>query len=140
MIENYVLGFLFNIETNEVCLIRKTHPDWQRDRLCGLGGHVQVGESPMAAMVREFEEEAGPSIKWRKFALIYGSTYKLFCYTARVTNDATKKVHTKTDEVVWWYPINALPDDILANHKWLIPMANYHLDIMADIRHESATC
>jgi 8-oxo-dGTP diphosphatase len=55
----YVLGFMFNADLTEVVLIHKSRPTWQAGLLNGIGGHIEMGESQLAAMVREFEEETG---------------------------------------------------------------------------------
>jgi 8-oxo-dGTP diphosphatase len=57
--KTYVLGFCFNQSLNKVVLIRKRKPEWQSGRLNGVGGHVEPGETTLAAMVREFREETG---------------------------------------------------------------------------------
>ncbi len=60
---DYVAGFYFSECGERVALIRKLKPEWQRGWLNGIGGKVEPGESPLSAMVREFEEEAGARIE-----------------------------------------------------------------------------
>jgi hypothetical protein len=45
-----------------------------------------------------------------------------------------------TDEIIDWYPVEALPENILDNLKWVIPMANYKFEITGTIFHESEEC
>ena len=52
---NYVVGFA--TQGMYVALIKKTHPDWQKGKLNGIGGHIELSESPHQTMVREFYEE-----------------------------------------------------------------------------------
>jgi len=130
--QTYVVGFLFN-DKDEVCLVEKMRPQWQRGRLNGVGGHIEDGETPQQAMVREFEEEAGAVVNWRQFCLVYGSTYELYCFTSR----DEVRVKTMTDEDISWYHINNLSGNILPNLKWIIPMADYNIDITAKVHHES---
>lgn len=133
----YVVGFLFDAK-GYVALITKNRPAWQKGRLNGIGGHIEPGESPEQAIVREFKEEAGcDGLNWRRFGVVKGSRYEVSCYT---TKSETVEIHTMTDEMVGWYSVNKLPDNILPNLKWLIPLANYQLPIMAEIIHESETC
>jgi 8-oxo-dGTP diphosphatase len=137
----YVTGFLFNSDTKKVCLITKNKPLWQKGRLNGVGGHIEPGESPEDAINREFWEEAGErNIKWRQFLFITGTGYELSCFTAKGTNKELTNVHTITDEIIDWYPIESLPENILPNLKWLIPMANYKFEISGTIIHESEEC
>ena len=130
-----MVGFLFN-HNNEVCLIEKNRPDWQRGRLNGVGGHIEEGESPIAAMNREFLEEAGVCAIWRQFCLIHGSQYELYCFTSNTFQDEPK---TMTDERISWYPVSSLPPNIIASLAWIVPMANYKFDIKAVVEHESET-
>lgn len=137
----YVVGFLFDSDNNAVCLIKKNRPLWQKGRLNGVGGHIEDGESPKVAMTREFGEEAGErNIDWRQFLLVTGSGYELYCFTAKSDGKSLKNIHSVTDEIIGWYPIDSLPDNILPNMKWIIPMANYKLEITGTIIHESEEC
>lgn len=134
--KRYVVGFLFNYH-NQVALILKARPDWQKGRLNGIGGHIEEEESPEEAMEREFLEEAGVLIKdWRRYCRVYGEKYELFCLTARLNCD----IRTMTDEKVAWYLLDDLPDNLLSNSKWLIPMANYENLIQASVYHPRETC
>lgn len=56
-VKEYVVGFMFNNSHRKVCLIRKKRPDWQANKLNGIGGKVEPWETDLAGMVREFEEE-----------------------------------------------------------------------------------
>ncbi len=133
----YVVGFLFD-NRGYVALISKNRPQWQKGKLNGIGGHIELKESPEEAMVREFREEAGcDGLSWRKFGLVKGTEYELHLFTA--TSDIAE-IRSMTDENVWWYLIECLPKNILPNLSWIIPMANYKLPIMAEIIHESPEC
>ena len=133
--DRYVVGFLFD-DKGYVALIRKNRPEWQRGRLNGIGGHIEDGESPEAAMSREFTEEAGvDNLTWRKFGIIKGSAYELHLFTAK---SMTANIKTMTDECVGWYSVRHLPENIIPNLNWIIPMANYKFPIMAEIIHETS--
>jgi 8-oxo-dGTP diphosphatase len=131
----FVLGYLFDGSGN-VALIEKNRPDWQKGKLNGVGGQIEKGEKPLRAMIREFKEEAGPVINWRQFCMLKGDGYRLYCFTSR----DKAEISTKTDEKVGWYPVNNLPANVLANSRWLIPMANYELEITATVVHKSPVC
>src|SRR4030042_422321 len=134
-IRKYVVGFLFDGNGN-VALIEKNRPAWQKGRLNGVGGQIEKGETPLKAMVREFQEEAGVELSWRQFCAVKGDGYQLYCFTSR----DKAEICTRTDEKVAWYPSNKLPANALPNPLWLIPMANYKFDITATVIHESPTC
>ena len=36
----YVVGFMLSIDGEDVALIRKERPAWQKGRLNGIGGHI----------------------------------------------------------------------------------------------------
>lgn len=55
--QGYVLGFLFS--NFDVALIKKTHPEYQKGKLNGIGGKIEPRETPLEAMEREFFEETG---------------------------------------------------------------------------------
>jgi 8-oxo-dGTP diphosphatase len=140
-VNKYVVGYLFSRDTNEVCLIQKNRPQWQKGRLNGVGGHIEAGESPASAMTREFWEEAGErDIAWRQFLFITGTGYELYCFTAKANPQNVMNIHSATDEIIGWYPVESLPQNILPNLKWIVPMANYKFDITGTIIHESEEC
>lgn len=55
----YVVGFIFSLDRQSVLLIRKNRPQWQLGKLNGIGGEIEKGETPHAAMTRECAEECG---------------------------------------------------------------------------------
>lgn len=99
MIE-YVLGFAF-IGT-EVILIQKTKPEFQKGKLNGVGGKIEVNESPASAMVREFEEET--SVKthpgsWVLFAVMRFYEAKVHCFTSALPG-FNAAIRTTTEEKI----------------------------------------
>lgn len=134
-VNSYVVGFLFDKQGN-VALILKNRPDWQQGRLNGVGGRIEPGETPEEAMVREFREEAGATVTWRRFCRVYGEDYEVFYFSSQ----DPAAIRTMTDEQVGWYPLDNLPDSILPNLKWLLPLAAYPLVAAAEVHHPSPVC
>lgn len=129
----YVVGFLFDDDGSRVVLIEKQRPEWQRGKLNGVGGHVEEGETPLGAMVREFQEETGVLYhNWRLFVVLHGSE-KLYIKTAdsfeihfycAFNTPALEAVRQTTDENPHRCPVALLcVMEILPNLSWLIPMA-----------------
>jgi 8-oxo-dGTP diphosphatase len=132
-----VVGFLFDNRGN-VLLIEKNSPAWQKGRLNGIGGKIESGETPLQAMTREFYEEAGARVtSWRQFCTMTGDSYELFYFTSRKETKINPSIdYGKLD----WYPVNRLPENILPNLLFLIPMANYKYEITATVIYENPTC
>ena len=125
---HFVVGFQFNKDGTRVALIRKGHPEWQSGLLNGIGGHVELGESAPAAMLREFCEETGVSqehTRWRNFASIRTWTGNLVDFFSSFT-DEVDLVRTATDEEVAVFNVSSVPtlkERALPNLMWLIPLA-----------------
>ena len=120
--QHYVLGFMFSEDYKDVVLILKNRPEDQVGKWNGVGGKVELMESPYEAMVREFEEEAGLHFEgWYYFAILYSKHETIVCYHA--STDEILKVYSAEDQTVAVIPIDQLPNSIMLNAKWLIPMA-----------------
>jgi 8-oxo-dGTP pyrophosphatase MutT (NUDIX family) len=128
----YVVGFAFNGEGSRVALITKTHGPAGSDMpgtLNGLGGQVNPRESNLAAMRREFLQEAGTMVTdWTQFAILEGDTYRVACFRCflghyRWRSIATG-VHSRTDEEVNRYSTVTLTRFALyPDVAWLIALA-----------------
>lgn len=121
----YVTGFMYSTDKKRVVLIEKINPEWQRGYLNGVGGKIEQGETPEIAMSREFEEETGVLTapeKWKIFVVINGAEkYKVyFLYTL---SDDLVNVQTVEEEKVGIYDVDDLPQNVLHNLRWLIPMS-----------------
>lgn len=127
---NYVCGFLFRNEGKEVALIQKIRPGWQAGHWNGVGGKIEPDEAPLAAMVREFNEEAGRRTEpsdWRRFAVLSDQTESwkvvFFCAAAPTDNFF---LATMADEDVRWIKVKKIlrgKVKIIPNLRWLIPLA-----------------
>lgn len=122
-----VCGFAFTPETDRrlasVLLCLKARPDWQRGRNNGVGGKVEAGETRLAAMAREFEEETGHRTRphdWTPFAIIRNERGVVHFYSAVLPRFDPR---ADTDEPCMWFPTRSLPENVLHNLRWLIPLA-----------------
>jgi 8-oxo-dGTP diphosphatase len=128
-IKEYVVGFMFDDYGERVILIRKNRPEWQAGKANGVGGKVEPGEMPMAAMIREFREETGvetTSSDWENFAVMRGRDFEIAFYrgfNSKYFSAAT----TTTDEWIIkafiWNLDNTAEVHPVPNVKWLVPMA-----------------
>jgi 8-oxo-dGTP diphosphatase len=143
LVKRYVVGIMFNHNRSTCALIRKTKPAWQCGLLNGIGGKIEQGETPVAAMVREFHEEAGlrtfPS-DWLNFCTMQGpeptktgiaGSFVVECFAAV---GAIYDLCSMTDERVHLvrvcdiFPARA---DMVENLCWLVALA---LDCLDDNR------
>jgi len=130
-VTEYVAGFVFDRTSESVALIHKIRPKWQRNKLNGIGGHIEDNEQPINAMIREFKEEAGIVITgWRHFCTLFGNGYehegdwRVYFFLVYFARDKLLTELGGTDEEVFWVRYNHLREvDVLPNLHWLIPMA-----------------
>jgi 8-oxo-dGTP diphosphatase len=99
-------------------------------RWVGLGGHIEPGEGPEAAAVREVEEESGLVVATSAVTRMARLT---FVFPYRPAWDQTADVFTATDftgvaaesdEVVpRWFPVTALPlDGMWDDARYWLPL------------------
>lgn len=126
--QEYSLGFMFSPTGNYVVLLEKARPDWQKGKLNGVGGHVEQGETPDAAIIREFYEETGVQHEeWIKFAIMdMKGRAIIHCYKS--FSEKFLSVDTKTDEQVAIYKLTEViqgefTDKMIPNLKYLIQIA-----------------
>ncbi len=137
---NYVVGFLFSHNLQQVALIRKTKPRWQRGRLNGIGGKIEELETPLQAMTREFREEAGGAAEqapWEEFAIEQaieandpaykdtGFKVHFFCATGDL-NSLQSQTEEKV-EVHFLDYFHKIRGDLLPNIPWLVEAARLRL-------------
>ncbi len=124
--KSYVVGFVFR--GSQVLLIEKKRPKWQAGRLNGIGGHVEEGETPLTAMIRECLEEANLDTvpqHWTEAVVLVHSDWCVrffFMELLQVKGDKPYLVEQKTDERLLWVSVDDLPDNVVYNLRWLIPL------------------
>lgn len=118
---HYVCGFLFSPDRARVLLIRKNRPAWQAGKLNGVGGKIESADaSPLAAMTREFREEAALEINdWQETLTLTAAEWHTHFYRAFGEVAAARAV---TDERLEVHPTRQLPPDTIPNLRWMIPL------------------
>jgi 8-oxo-dGTP diphosphatase len=115
---------MFSPDGEEVALILKAKPEWQKGKLNGIGGKIEAGELPIAAMVREFEEETGyktDQIQWWPFATLAGADWTVHFFT---TQGPVYELRSTTEERVTVVPWKHVDSTVaIPNLTWLLPMA-----------------
>ncbi len=106
--QQYVVGVIFDETYDNVLLIRKRRPELQIGKLNGVGGKIEVDETPYAAMIRECEEECG--LLLYNWLLVDNFTdnvnFNVHFFTIQTT--AIQKAVSKTDEQVEIWPLYEL--------------------------------
>lgn len=131
--KSYVIGFMFNPDLSRVALVKKNRPAWQAGLWNGIGGHIEEGEQPLAAMQREFFEETGVPVEkqgeWRQVSYLTdneGYSIDIFAVASDGVSDAT----TMTDENIARWSVEEVlhnRDELIFNIPWLILMAREQL-------------
>lgn len=125
----YVVGFAFD-ETNRVALILKERPPWQKGLFNGIGGKIEEDETPLDAMIREFDEETGVLISdWQLYATLLYPDSEIFFFRTKVPVEYLDELKTTTDELIYIFTLeefNLKPSDCVRNLSWLLPLAMYN--------------
>ena len=141
--QRYVVGFLFDRECHVCWLVEKNRPHWQKGKLNGVGGHIESGETPLQAMEREFEEEAGIYVAgWEHFLTLTSDEAEIFFYRCTVECDEWQEAYAKTDEKLFEiHPANLYDEPCVPNLYWILPLAasegGYELPIVINFKEYS---
>lgn len=121
----YTLGFIFDSSLKNVLLVHKKKPAWQKGKINGIGGSLRKNESMKTGIRRETFEESGltiPARNWKYVATIIDSPPATIYVLTTVYNGDTSDAKTITNEKVQWFTIDKLPNTIISNLTWLIPL------------------
>lgn len=120
--KEYTMGFIFSPDLHEVFLIRKTHPEWQKGLLNGVGGHRQESEAFYACMMREAYEEAGYTGDFIHYCTMGGVDWTCHVYYS-VMPDGTREPSAREEEQiekVSLVNLLRLAPQMISNLPWLI--------------------
>ncbi len=114
---NYVVGIV--TDGSKILLLRKNNPDWQKGLYNGVGGKVNLDETPLEAIIRECQKEVGLEISnWNQIETIpLQSGVDLTYFFAVIEEEELKKAQSLQDERVEFFDIDNLPKNILKDLK-----------------------
>ncbi|MCT7588188.1 NUDIX hydrolase [Aliarcobacter butzleri] len=114
---NYVVGIV--TDGSKILLLRKNNPDWQKGLYNGVGGKVNLDETPLEAIIRECQKEVGLKIpNWNQIETIpLQSGVDLTYFFAVIEEEELKKAQSLQDERVEFFDIDNLPKNILKDLK-----------------------
>jgi 8-oxo-dGTP diphosphatase len=140
----YVLGFLFDKKKQQVILIKKTEPNWQKNLLNGIGGKIEPNETPVDAMVREFKEETDIITSyqdWKYYAQLTSNHFNVWVFKAFIDTPAPKFVTEEEPIIVSVKPsfTAAISQHrYVSNIPWLVEMAldgNEEVQFLATVKY-----
>ena len=110
-VTEYVLGFAHSADY--VLLARKARPEAQKGKLNGLGGKLEVGETPLEAMLREAKEEANlDPLPWKPLALMRFPACRIHVFHAELhdlpVGELLATGRSGVDEPTNWYSLRGL--------------------------------
>lgn len=118
----YVLALLFTPDRGRVVLVRKTRPAWQAGKVNAPGGKVLPGETPAEATRREVREETGVDVEeWTEILKWDDPIYRM--HVMRAVDAKAWDARTAEDQEVFLSDVRALPENVIDNIRWLIPLA-----------------
>ena len=134
----YVLALLFTPDRRRIVLMSRTRPAWQAGRVNALGGKVAPGELPTHAARREALEEAGVDVAtWQEFLVWRDPVYVM--HVVRAFDEAAASVRTAEDQEVYLAEVAELPENLVENLRWLVPLAlDRDVAIPIEVRSASA--
>ena len=118
---------VYVVNDGKVLLSRRANTGWKDGFLCAPGGHVEQGETPTQAMIREIQEELGVMVRpddleFLCVAVRNTSPTEYVAYEFVLRDSAytfSNNEPDKCSELVWVDPAR-LSDDIIDDFKSII--------------------
>lgn len=128
-IQKCTVAFIFDISLSSVLLVHKLKPQWQKGKTNGIGGKYEGNETAVECITRETKEESGldiPPSEWVHIGVLHSSQWDVDVLSAIYSGD-TKDAYRADYEEVEWFSMENLPENMLVNLPWLIPMCRGRL-------------
>ncbi len=122
-----VIGFCFDSTMQNVALILKNKPEWQKGCLNGIGGKKEDRDNySYDVMIREFQEETGVKTideNWNQFAILAGLEWLVYCFYCKDTAIYDAVRTTESEEIIKISVSDLSIYKTIRNLQWLIPLA-----------------
>lgn len=118
---------VYVLKDGKLLLSRRANTGWADGKLCAPGGHVEAGETPTQAIIREIEEELGVTVRSEDLEFmcasprnVPGTEHYAFGFIVRDKDyEFTNAEPEKCSELVWVDPEN-LPEDVIDDFRQII--------------------
>ncbi len=118
---------IYIIVDSKVLLGRRANTGWMDGKLCPPGGHVEKGETPVVAALREIKEELGVSVASEDldFACVAARNtspveYVAYEFVVRDKNYVFRNAEPEKCSELVWIDLHALPDDVIDHFRAII--------------------
>ena len=114
------------VRNKKILLSRRQNKGWGDGLLCIPGGHIEAGETPAEAAVRELREELGITVETQELTFLClearrsgDRNYLSTIFTLKTDQEPINNEPHECSELVWVDPEH-LGDDIIENFKHVI--------------------
>ncbi len=115
------------LNDNKVLLSRRANTGWMDGKLCIPGGHVEEGETPLQAIVREIKEELGAEVNpadltFQCVAVRNQNPNEHIAFVSALHDKSynfTNMEPDKCSELVW-VDTNKLHDDVIPDFRQIL--------------------
>lgn len=111
----------------KILLSRRANTGWRDGDLCLPGGHVEDGERPTLAMVREIQEELGVTVKETDIEFLCVAarnkepvSYVAYEFVLRDKDYDYKNAEPERCSELVWVDMQHLPDDVIEDFQMVI--------------------
>ena len=118
---------VFVIRGNKVLLGRRADTGWMDGYLCPPGGHVEKGETPVLAAIREIKEELGVTVKSADLEFVCVAArnaspteYVAYEFIIRDKDYPFKNAELEICSELVWAELDDLPDDVIEHFRQII--------------------
>jgi mutator protein MutT len=110
----HVASYVLFRRENQILLMRRANTGYEDGKYSLPSGHIEAGEFPDAAAIREAQEEVGVKIQDLRFKLVMYSDDNYVCFffeTTKWEGEIRNCEEDKCDDI-GWFGLEALPPNL----------------------------
>ena len=115
------------IKDGKILLSRRANTGWLDGHLCAPGGHVEKGETPTVAILREIQEELGTTVSKDDLEFwcvaVRNSTpieYVAYGFIIRDKDYEFKNAEPEKCSELTWVDPHTLPEDVIPDFRVMV--------------------